>query len=163
MFPILALMAALSMLLPTTPWEYPVRGVSMSSISKGFDPPQHVGGHGHRGVDFPAPPGTAVSAVGAGVIIFAGTISGKPTISLDHGLHPRLSKRPIRSTYEPVYSILPQGTTVSAGQLMGFTARGNSHCDQICLHLGLKVGKDSYVSPVLLWSRSPSLLPSARG
>jgi murein DD-endopeptidase MepM/ murein hydrolase activator NlpD len=156
-------MAALSLLLPFTPWEYPVRGVSMSSISKGFDPPQHVGGHGHRGVDFPAPPGTAVYAVGAGVIIFAGTISGKPTISLDHGLHPRLSKRPIRSTYEPVYSILPQGTTVSAGQLMGFTARGNSHCDQICLHLGLKVGKDSYVSPLLLWSRSPSLLPSARG
>lgn len=163
MFPILALIAALSMFVPTGAWDYPVRDASLSSISRGFDPPRHVGGHGHRGVDFPAPPGTAVYAVGDGVIMFAGSIAGKPTISLDHGWHPRLSKRPIRSTYEPVYSILPQGTTVSAGQLLGFTARGNSHCDQICLHLGLKVGKDSYVSPLLLWSRSASLLPSARG
>jgi hypothetical protein len=163
MIPILALLTALSMAIPTASWEFPIRGADMSSISKGFDPPQHIGAHGHRGVDFYAPPGTAVYAVGNGVIKFAGNIAGKPTVSLDHGWHPRLANQPIRSTYEPVHSILPKGTAVSAGQLLGFTTRGNSHCERVCLHFGLKVGDGSYLSPLVLWSRSTSLLPSARG
>jgi murein DD-endopeptidase MepM/ murein hydrolase activator NlpD len=163
MFPILTLLAVLNLVIPTSSWGFPIQGATVSSIILEFDPPQHVGDHGHRGVDFHAPPGTAIYAVGDGIVRFAGSIAGKPTISLDHGLHPRVATLPIRSTYEPVRSIISQGSTVHAGQLLGFTVRGNSHCDRVCLHFGLKLGKNSYVNPSVLWLRSPSLLPSARG
>ena len=146
-------------------WRLPLRGVTPQDISAGFDPPvSHThGARGHRGVDFPADPGTAVYSVGAGVVFFAGIIAGKPTVSISHGLHPRLGPRPIRSTYEPVVSTLSRGEYVSADQLIGYTTLGNSHCSATCLHLGLKIDKDRYLNPKLMWLHSSSLMSSARG
>ncbi len=156
---------------PTAPnwvspqWRLPLVGVNPKDISKGFDPPD---GHthdsrGHRGVDFPADPGSAVYSVGAGVVFFIGIIAGKPTVSINHGIHPRFGPRPFRSTYEPVVSSLSRGDYISAGQFIGYTVLGNSHCSMTCLHLGLKIDKDHYLNPTLLWVHSSSLVPSARG
>lgn len=148
------------------PWTLPIAGVSPKAITKGFIPPAgqvHSGHSGHRGVDFPAVPGTAVHAVGAGVVFFSGVIAGKPTVSILHGIHNRFGPRPIRSTYEPVLTTLSRGDYVHAGQLIGFITAGNSHCSFTCLHLGLKVGADIYIDPTALWVHSSWLLPSARG
>ena len=146
-------------------WLFPVQGAGPRDISRGFDLPtrhSHVG-HGHRGVDFPARPGTAIYAVGAGIVHFVGRIAGKPTLSINHGVHPRFGLLPIRSTYEPVASILSPGDYVQAGQKIGYTTLGSSHCQEKCLHLGLKVEKDRYINPILLWPYPSSLLSSARG
>lgn len=147
------------------PWRLPLMGVSPKDISQGFDPPEgHThGSRGHRGVDFLADPGSAVYSVGAGVVFFIGNIAGKPTVSINHGIHPRFGPRSFRSTYEPVVSSLSRGDFVTAGQFIGYTALGNSHCSATCLHLGLKIDKDHYLNPMLMWVHSSSLAPSARG
>lgn len=145
-----------------SPWQHPLKGSDPREISSG--PGAFETDHfGHRGVDFPAKPGTPVHSVGAGVVYFTGLIAGKPTISINHGLHPRLAPLPIRSTYEPVVSTLTRGDYVHAGQVIGHMAVGNSHCSGTCLHLGLKIDKHRYIDPNLLWPYWSWLVSSARG
>lgn len=149
----------------SSPWRFPIPGVRASDVIRGFElPDTHShGGRGHRGLDFSVGPGTAIHSVGAGVVFFVGVIAGKPTVSINHGVHARFGPLPIRSTYEPVASTLSRGDYVHGGQKIGYTALGNSHCRAKCLHLGLKVDKDRYINPILLWSHPSSLLSSARG
>lgn len=149
-----------------TPWHLPILDSSPREISRGFEPPDDDHVHdfnGHRGVDFPANPGTTIHAVGAGVVYFAGVIAGKPTVSINHGVHPQFGSLPIRSTYEPVSSHLSRGDYVYAGQRIGVTTLGNSHCRAMCVHVGLKIDKHRYINPLRLWTYWSSLLSSARG
>src|SRR5262245_51883440 len=53
-------------------WVRPVAGPVVAP----FAAPTSVYGPGHRGVDFGAPPGTAVAAANAGVVTFAGSVAG---------------------------------------------------------------------------------------
>ncbi|MCF8529930.1 MAG: peptidoglycan DD-metalloendopeptidase family protein [Candidatus Nanopelagicales bacterium] len=144
-------------------WRYPVAGASWRDVVRAFSAPDPVSHRGHRGVDFPAEPGTPVFAVGSGTVRFAGTLAGKGAVSIDHGIHPALSPLAVRTTYEPVHAVVTTGDHITAGQLIGYTIRGNSHCSDSCLHLGLKLGPDSYLDPLVLWRRVSSLVPSARG
>jgi murein DD-endopeptidase MepM/ murein hydrolase activator NlpD len=148
-----------------TPWHLPIPDSSPREISRGFEPPGDAAHdfNGHRGVDFPASPGTAIHAMGSGVVYFVGVIAGKPTVSINHGVHPQFSSLPIRSTYEPVSSHLSQGEYVYAGQKIGVTTLGNSHCRAMCVHVGLKIDKHRYINPLRLWTYWSSLLSSARG
>lgn len=149
------------------PWHLPLLHTATTDITRAFDLAVSPDGsgfvRGHRGVDFPAVEGDEVRAVGDGVVYFSGVISGKPTISIDHGDQLKVFGFRVRSTYEPVESRLAIGQRVSRGQVIGNVSEGNSHCSGTCLHFGLKVDKDRYVNPELLWVVSPSLLPSARG
>lgn len=169
-FRLIGLAAVLVFLQPTVSaveyvpeWRPPFDKRHPWKIVQEFHAPSHPRDRGHRGIDLVAPLGTPIYSVGHGVVHFSGVIAGKPTLSINHGMHPKLAAQPIRSTYEPVSTHLKIGEAVSAGQFIGYTSTGNSHCSNKCLHLGIKIGKDSYKNPQLLWSRSSSLIPSARG
>ena len=123
-------------LLPT-PGGWPLQGAPV--VQRGFAPPALVWGSGHRGVDLVAKPGQAILAAASGTVVFAGSIAGKPVVSIDHGS--------VRTTYEPVITTLSVGERVALGQVIGILGAGG-HCHG-CLHWGLREGKN-YLDPLLL-------------
>ena len=120
-----------------TPAGWPLRGAPV--VQRGFALPAVVWGSGHRGVDLSAKAGEAVLAAASGTVVFAGSIAGKPVVSIDHGS--------VRTTYEPVITTLSVGKRVALGQVIGVLGTGG-HCPG-CLHWGLREGK-SYLDPLLL-------------
>jgi murein DD-endopeptidase MepM/ murein hydrolase activator NlpD len=120
-----------------TPAGWPLRGTP--AVQRGFAPPALAWASGHRGVDLVAKPGEAILAAASGTVAFAGSIAGKPVVSIDHGS--------VRTTYEPVISTLSVGERVALGQVIGVLGSGG-HC-RGCLHWGLREGR-SYLDPLLL-------------
>jgi murein DD-endopeptidase MepM/ murein hydrolase activator NlpD len=120
-----------------TPAGWPLRGAPM--VQRGFAPPALAWASGHRGVDLVAKPGEAIIAAASGTVAFAGSIAGKPVVSIDHGS--------VRTTYEPVVSTLSVGEEVGLGQVIGILGSGG-HC-RGCLHWGLREGR-RYLDPLLL-------------
>ena len=120
-----------------TPAGWPLRAAAV--VQRGFALPAVVWGSGHRGVDLSAKAGEAVLAAASGTVAFAGSIAGKPVVSIDHGS--------VRTTYEPVITTLSVGKRVALGQVIGVLGTGG-HCPG-CLHWGLREGK-SYLDPLLL-------------
>jgi murein DD-endopeptidase MepM/ murein hydrolase activator NlpD len=98
---------------------------------------------GHRGVDLAAATGAPVRAPADGVIRFAGTIAGRPVLSIDHGT--------AISSLEPVISQLHPADTVHRGQVVGTLeppAPGATHCaPATCLHWGVRA-RGVYVDPL---------------
>jgi murein DD-endopeptidase MepM/ murein hydrolase activator NlpD len=127
-----------------TPAGWPLRGAA--AVQREFAPPAAVWGSGHRGVDLSAKAGEAVLAAASGTVAFAGSIAGKPVVSIDHGS--------VRTTYEPVITTLRVGQRVALGQVIGILGTGG-HC-RGCLHWGLRQGK-SYLDPLLLGGRAGRL------
>jgi murein DD-endopeptidase MepM/ murein hydrolase activator NlpD len=123
-------------LLPTTA-GWPLRGVPV--VQRGFAAPALTWSSGHRGADLVAKPGEPILAAASGKVAFAGSIAGKPVVSIDHGA--------VRTTYEPVITALRVGDGVALGQVIGVLGTGG-HCRE-CLHWGLREGK-RYLDPVLL-------------
>lgn len=134
---------------PTFRWPLP----GTPSIARRFDPPPQPWLSGHRGVDLAAAPGVPVSAAGAGVVTFAGTVAGRPVVTVGHA-------DGLRTTYEPVLSGAEVGSPVSAGALIGYLLGGHRGCAApACLHWGLRRG-DTYLDPLALLGRGPvRLLP----
>lgn len=147
-------------------WGLPLLGVSPGSIISAFDPPTSPFGSGHRGVDFPASQGQRVTAVGSGIVSFAGSIAGKPVISVELSRSVDISGIPVRTTYEPVTSLVKTGDFVFIGMVIGHVDFSNSnagHCRSNCLHLGLKVmtkPTPHYLNPVILWRSAALLRPN---
>jgi murein DD-endopeptidase MepM/ murein hydrolase activator NlpD len=108
-------------------------------VQRGFTPPALAWASGHRGVDLVAKPGDPILAAASGTVAFAGSIAGKPIVSIDHGA--------VRSTYEPVITTLSVGERVVQGQVIGVLGTGG-HCRD-CLHWGLREGR-GYLDPLLL-------------
>ena len=73
-----------------------------------FDAPTGPFAAGHRGVDLAATVGQPVLAAGRGTVAFAGTVAGKPVVSIDHA-------GGLRTTYEPVLAERPRGRPGGAG------------------------------------------------
>lgn len=150
-------------------WNLPLTGVSPGAILAVFDPPGSPFGSGHRGVDFPASQGQQVTAVGSGIVSFAGSIAGKPVISVELSRSVDSSGMPVRATYEPVSPLVSTGDFVYAGTVIGLVdfSNGNAgHCRGSCLHFGLKVMVEptpNYLNPVILWRSSALLRPSLAG
>ncbi|WP_345583977.1 M23 family metallopeptidase [Tessaracoccus lubricantis] len=106
-------------------------------VLRGFD---DVGRYaaGHRGVDLAGGDGAAVLAAAAGTVRFAGSVAGRPTVSVDHG-------NGWRTTYQPVRAAVGTGDLVGAGERIGSLVAG--HCDAgPCLHWGLTDG-ERYADP----------------
>jgi murein DD-endopeptidase MepM/ murein hydrolase activator NlpD len=120
-----------------TPAGWPLRGAPV--VHQGFAAPALAWASGHRGVDLVAKPGEAILAAASGTVAFAGSIAGKPVVSIDHGS--------VRTTYEPVVSKVRVGKRVALGQVIGVLGTGG-HC-RGCLHWGLREGK-SYLDPLSL-------------
>ena len=135
-------------------WQWPMD--PPHSVVRAFEPPAHDYGPGHRGIDIGAPgPGTAVRAVEAGTVHFAGTVAGRGVLSLRHS-------DGLLSTYEPVITEHRAGDQVAAGEVIAqisVAADGTEHCPgATCLHLGARRGTD-YIDPMLLLGgRGPSVL-----
>ncbi len=147
-------------------WLLPLPGVSPGAIISAFDPPASQFGAGHRGVDFPASQGEQVTAVGSGVVLFAGSIAGKPVVSIELANPIGHSSSAARTTYEPVSALVATGDFVYAGTVIGlvdFSGSNAGHCRGSCLHFGLKVMTEPsahYLNPMILWRSSALLQPS---
>jgi murein DD-endopeptidase MepM/ murein hydrolase activator NlpD len=125
-----------------TPADWPLRGSPV--VQRMFDPPTSAWAPGHRGVDLAAKQGEPILAAASGTVAFAGSVAGKPVISIDHGS--------VRTTYEPVVSTLHVGDHVAMGQVIGVLGTGGPHDHHDChgcLHWGLREGKN-YLDPLLL-------------
>ncbi|MBB5112134.1 murein DD-endopeptidase MepM/ murein hydrolase activator NlpD [Micromonospora echinospora] len=112
-------------------------------VARRFDPPPQPWMSGHRGVDLAAAPGAQVRSAGAGTVLFAGSVAGRPVLTVGH--HDGL-----RTTYEPVRSRVTAGTRVDAGTPIGDLLAGHPGCaDAACLHWGLRRGAE-YLDPLAL-------------
>jgi murein DD-endopeptidase MepM/ murein hydrolase activator NlpD len=129
----------------TTLWTWPLAGVP--AVTRSFTPPPTPYAAGHRGVDLAGVPGQPVLAAGAGVVAFAGTVAGRPVVSVDH-------PGGLRTTYEPVVPAVAAGQAVGPGTTLGELAAGHAGCPAgACLHWGLRRGA-VHLDPVRLlpWS-----------
>ena len=140
----------------TASWAWPVP--APHSIERPFIAPESAYGAGHRGIDISSIDGAVITAPADGVVYFSGVVVDRPVLSIAHA-------DGLVSSYEPVESGLPPGTTVRRGDDVGHLLRG--HCASVCLHFGVRL-YGQYVSPlnylggipysVLLPTR-PGLLP----
>jgi murein DD-endopeptidase MepM/ murein hydrolase activator NlpD len=121
------------------------------ALVRAFDPPDVVWGAGHRGVDLQARVGQPVLAAADGVVGFAGPLAGRGVVTVVHG--------PVRTTYEPVETVVSAGQPVLRGEVIGHLQAG-LHCGiRSCLHWGLLRGSQ-YLDPLSLIRRvAPRLLP----
>jgi murein DD-endopeptidase MepM/ murein hydrolase activator NlpD len=106
---------------------------------------------GHRGVDLLAEPGTEVRSPVAGEVTFAGPVAGRTvlTVARADGL---------LASLEPLADVVPAGTAVAAGDVVGALADDPGHCAPAsCLHWGVRVAGD-YVDPLSLLGRPPVVL-----
>lgn len=121
-------------------WQWPVH--PRPAVVRPFMAPVSAYGAGHRGLDLAASEGMAVLAVEAGVIVHAGVVAGRGTVSVEHA-------DGLRSTYEPVTASMRVGDVVAAGEQLGTITpgRGAAHCGPTgCLHLGARRG-ETYLDP----------------
>jgi murein DD-endopeptidase MepM/ murein hydrolase activator NlpD len=122
-------------------WTAPLAGTP--SVTRPFAPPTSAYGAGHRGVDLAGTPGESVLAAGAGVVLFAGRVAGRPVVSIRHA-------HGLRTTYEPVEPSVAAGQVVARGSPIGTLLAGHAGCPAAaCLHWGLRRG-DVYLDPMLL-------------
>lgn len=126
---------------PVGPYGWPLPGTP--TVTRAFDPPASVYGPGHRGVDLAATDGAPVLAAGAGVVAFAGSVAGRPVVSVDH-------PDGVRTTYEPVEAVVAAGQVVVRGSALGVLRAGHGGCPvEACLHWGARVG-EAYLDPLVL-------------
>lgn len=132
-------------------WLWPL--TPRPPVVRGFEPPARRWLAGHRGADLAAQPGQGVLAPADGVVAFVGQVAGRPVVSLRHD-------GGLRSTYEPVTGIRKPGSTVRAGELIGYLADQPGHCaPAACLHWGAVLDSDhAYVDPVALIGAQPIVL-----
>ncbi|RKW24611.1 MAG: M23 family metallopeptidase [Corynebacterium sp.] len=97
---------------------------------------------GHRGVDLEAAPTDPIYAAGDGTVIYAGTLAGIPTVSIEH-------PGGLRTTYQPVLPLVAVGDTVTGQQPIGTLAPGGTH-GYPGLQWGAKFGADDYINPLTL-------------
>jgi murein DD-endopeptidase MepM/ murein hydrolase activator NlpD len=122
-------------------WTSPLAGALQ--VTRAFDPPATGYGPGHRGVDLAGVPGEPVLSAGAGVVLFAGMVAGRPVVSVAHA-------DGLRTTYEPVAPSVAAGQAVARGSPIGRLIPGHAGCPAAgCLHWGLRRG-DTYLDQLLL-------------
>jgi murein DD-endopeptidase MepM/ murein hydrolase activator NlpD len=125
-------------------------------VVRGFEPPPNPYASGHRGADLAGAAGQPVRSALPGSVAFAGSIGGKPVVTVDHGGR--------RTTYEPVVASVEVGQEVGAGTVVGRLVVTDSHCfPAACLHWGLIVQRgddEEYADPLTLVGGGPvRLLP----
>jgi len=137
---------------PRAGYAWPL-GPQVPVVVRPFEKPTHRFGPGHRGVDLTGPPGAAVLAAAAGLIVFAGVLAGRGVVSVQHA-------DGMRTTYEPVAPAVAAGVTVARGAVLGALAPGHPGCPAACLHWGARRDRTTYVDPLLLLApRHVRLLP----
>lgn len=130
-------------------WKWPLTQIR---LLRSFRAPETPYSAGHRGIDLATLTGEIVVAPTDGVIEYSGVVVDRPVVTILHS-------GGVRSSYEPVSAFLEVGEKVSAGTPFGTIGLG-LHCEDTCLHIGVRVNGD-YVSPLLFFARVPParLLP----
>ncbi|UMB67996.1 M23 family metallopeptidase [Mycobacterium paraterrae] len=122
------------------------------TVTRAFDAPAAKWNPGHRGVDVAGAVGQPVYAAGDATVVYAGTLAGRPLVSLAHpgGLH---------TSYEPVRAAVRVGQRVAAGTVIGELLAGHQGCPAAaCLHWGAMWGPASradYVDPLGMLASTP--------
>jgi len=106
---------------------------------------------GHRGIDYKVKDGQQLRAPFTGEVRFLGKVAKKPVITLIHS-------GGYVTSYEPACSTLKVGDQVRQGEAFAkvCAAGYRSHCKSLCLHYGLRIGRE-YLSPLAL---SGAIAPS---
>lgn len=131
---------------PSDAYDWPLR--PRPTVVRIFDNPEHDWLPGHRGVDLAGVTGQTVLSAGDGIVVFAGTVAGKPVVSVDH-------TGGLRTTYEPVDASVTVGRRVLRGSVLGTLASGHPGClAAACLHWGLRRGRE-YLDPLGLIHAEP--------
>lgn len=123
-------------------WNWPLSQTHEieSKIVSNFDNPRQPWLPGHRGVDFLVNDGDVIVSPSKGSISFVGTVANKNVVSLHI--------ENVTVTFEPAVSDLTVGTVVEAGQQVA-TVKGHSdHCDNRCMHWGVKTSQHRYIDPL---------------
>lgn len=141
-------------------WSWPLAGPDRSgpAVLRRFAVLPSPWLPGHRGVDLAAAVGQPVLAPADGVVVFAGTVVDRGVLTLQHASG-------LRTSYEPIGSPLPVGTSVVRGGQAAVVGSGRDHCPAAtCLHWGLRRG-ETYLDPLLLVRTRPPmvLLPLGGG
>lgn len=118
-------------------WSWP--SGAPARVSRPFDPPARPWLAGHRGVDLDLPVGAVIRSPAAGTVLVARPIAGRPVVSIGHGR--------IRSTFEPVEALVPEGARVRRGEPIGILREGHEPSG---LHWGAKLSAEEYVDPLRL-------------
>jgi len=130
--------------------DWPLR--PRPAVVRGFDGPSPDWNPGHRGVDLAGSPGQPVYAAGTATVVFAGTLAGRPVVSLAH-------PGGLRTSYEPVRARVRVGQRVTAATAIGELLSGHPRCAvAVCLHWGAMWGSASradYVDPLGLLKSTP--------
>lgn len=130
------------------------------TVMRTFDAPSPNWNRGHRGVDLGGKPGQPVYAAGAATVVYAGTLAGRPLVSLAH-------PGGLRTSYEPVDAAVRVGQRVVAGSLIGELVAGHPGCPAAaCLHWGAMWGsaaRADYVDPLGLLASTPIRLKPLHG
>jgi murein DD-endopeptidase MepM/ murein hydrolase activator NlpD len=112
-------------------------------LVRAFVAPQGAYAAGHRGVDLATGSGDAVLAAAAGVVRFAGSVSGRGVIVIEH-------PDGVLSEYEPVTPAVSAGVRVARGQPIGQIRGTHGSCGpDRCLHWGAR-RRGAYLDPMTL-------------
>ena len=129
------------------------------AVMRAFDAPSPNWQRGHRGVDLAGVAGQAVYAAGAGTVVFAGELAGRPVVSVAH-------RGGLRTSYEPVLASVRPGQLVASGTALGELVAGHQGCPApACLHWGAMWGSAAnadYVDPLGLLVTTPIRLKPLR-
>ncbi len=137
--------------------DWPLR--PRPAVVRSYDAPSPDWNRGHRGVDLAGTPSQRVYAVAAATVVYAGTLAGRPVVSLAHsgGLH---------TSYEPVRATVRVGQQLTAGTVIGELLAGHPGCPVVaCLHWGAMWGpaaRADYVDPLGLLASTPLRLKPLR-
>lgn len=134
------------------------------AVTRGFAAPSPDWLPGHRGVDLAGAPGQPVYAAGAATVVFAGSLAGRPVVSLAH-------PGGLRTSYEPVRAVVRAGQAVTERTVIGALLAGHAGCRAsgaggACLHWGAMWGPASgarYVDPLGLLRSTPVRLKPLGG
>lgn len=130
------------------------------AVVRVFDAPSPNWQRGHRGVDLAGAVDQPVYAAAGATVVFAGTLAGRPLVSLAH-------PGGLRTSYEPVRAMVRVGQRVDASTAIGLLQPGHRGCSApACLHWGAMWGPASraeYVDPLGLLAATPIRLKPLHG
>ena len=129
---------------PTPAGTYRLPLAGTADVVSAFEPPPARWAAGHRGVDLRSTFGAEVVSPVAGVVTYAGTVGGRPVVTVTDA-------EGRRSSLEPLVPSVGVGDLVPAGARLGTLAVEGSHCaPSTCLHWGVRIADDDYIDPFSL-------------